>query len=139
MARIGLDAAPSAPAPFTTRETAALVLVGLTLWLVAALLLHWLVPLGAFEGTRALLAYALVIPGTVPFVAAVRAGVERDRLPLAVSIVTASALLVDGVVVRWFPGVYGSTAADVATAAAAILWGAGVGLVLGFVLGRPVR
>ena len=124
--------------PLTVAATGTLIAVGVGLWLIAALLLRWIVPLGAFEGFLALVTYALVIPGTIPFVLAIRSGLGLggDRLPLAVAVVTASALLVDGVVVRWFPGVYGSTAADVATAAGAVLWGAGVGLVLGFAMRR---
>ena len=53
-----------------------------------------------------------------------------------VAVVTATALLIDGIVVAWFPAVYGGALPQVTNCAAAILWGAGVGLVLAFMLNK---
>jgi hypothetical protein len=119
-------------------QVAALVASGIALWYLTALMLRFLVPQGAFEGYWALLSYALVVPGTVPFVHALRriGGLPHDRVAYGITVATASALLMDGVAVRWFPGIYGETAADVATAAGAVMWGAGVALVLGLAMNR---
>lgn len=118
-----------------------LIAIGIVLWFLAALLLRALVPVEAFEGGWAVLSYALVVPGTVPFVYGIRrlAGLAGHEVAGGVTVATASALLMDGLAVRWFPDLYGTTAADVATAAGAVLWGAGVALVLGLMMGRQGR
>lgn len=66
--------------PLTSRQLTLLAIGGALLWLLAALLLRWLGPLGLYEGRTRLLAYALIVPGTVPFVPLLRrvCGLPRD-------------------------------------------------------------
>lgn len=107
---------------------------GVILWLAAAMLLRWLIPLGALEGTARYVVYALTIPGTVPFVLGLTriAGLSTAQLVPGYSLATAAALLCDGMAVAWVPVLYGASADHVRLAAAAILWGAGVGIALAF-------
>lgn len=115
-----------------------LILTGAALWLFAAVILRVVGPMGALEGSARAITYALVVPGTLPFVWMTRtlAKLRHDQVALGVAVVTATALLIDGVVVAWFPVVYGGSPPQVTNSAAAILWGAGVGLVLAFIFNK---
>ena len=122
----------------TQRQIAILAGLGALLWLVAALLLRLLAPLGIHEGTGRVVLYAAIVPGTLPFVLFLirAAGLHRSQALAGVATALAVAMLLDGVALAWFPALYGPDAAAVAGAGAAILWGAGVFLVLGAAVGR---
>ncbi len=112
--------------------------IGAALWYAAGLLLHWLAGAGMLHGSARAIVYALTVPGTMPFVllAARLARLSPGQRLTGIAIVTTTALLIDGIVVAWFPGVYGDTAEHVLAASGAVLWGAGVGLALAALLTR---
>jgi hypothetical protein len=125
-------------AALSTRQTCILIAFGVAGWLGAALLIRFLEPYNVFAGTARLWTYLLIIPGSVPLVWIGRAiaGLAKAQLGIAGAIFTATALLLDGLAVAWIPWLYGSSSAHVLAGAAAILWGAGVLIGLGFVMGR---
>ncbi|RMB08437.1 hypothetical protein [Eilatimonas milleporae] len=122
----------------TPRQTVLSVMAGAVLWFLAALLLKVIGPMGAYEGINMVILYVLVIPVTVPFIPLVRtvAGLAHDQTALGIAMATAAAALLDGLALAWAPGLYGTETAYVAGAGATILWGAGVAIVLGFVMNR---
>lgn len=124
--------------PLTNRQLTILTLYGVLLWFIAAMLVRVLVPMGALDGWPRALTYALIVPGTVPTIWIMQkiAALARTQLGVATAVVTATALLLDGVAAAWFPALYADSAEGVLAGAAVILWGAGVGLVLGIVMGR---
>lgn len=124
---------------FSKAQLAVLVGMGVSLWLGAALLLQWLAGAGYLTGSARVAVYALVVPGTLPFVLLIRrlAGLAADQLALGVAVVTATALLCDGIAVAWNPALYGQSSEAALAASAAVLWGAGVGMMLAFVFNRP--
>ena len=117
----------------TGRQLAILAALGAALWLGAALLLRVLAPLGVYDGVWRVVLYAAIVPGTWPFVLLLvgAAGLARAQALTAVAVALAVATLLDGLALAWAPWLYGTTEAHVAAAGAAILWGAGVFLVLG--------
>ncbi len=119
-------------------QLAVLMATGAALWFGAALLLHRLAAAGWLEGGARALVYALVVPGTIPFLMMTRvvARLRADQMASGVALVTATALLLDGAAVAWFPQLYGTTDARVLAASAAVLWGAGVAIMLGFAMNR---
>jgi hypothetical protein len=121
------------------RQMSVLLGIGTALWLGAALLLNALAAAGMLAGGARLIVYALVVPGTLPFVLMTRwlAGLAAGQLFAGVAVVTMTALLIDGVAVAFAPWIYGETETQVLAASAAVLWGAGVGLVLAALLNRP--
>ncbi|MCR9213079.1 MAG: hypothetical protein NXI13_05135 [Proteobacteria bacterium] len=124
--------------PITTQQTVLMVIIGVVLWFLAANLLRYLGPLGIYEGGWRLFLYAAIIPGTYPFVVMTQkiARLERNQIGIAYSLATAAATLCDGIALAWFPALYGTLPELVAGAGAVILWGAGVGMVLAFVMNR---
>ena len=125
----------------TTGQTLALIIIGAVLWFAAAALLRTIGPNGAFEGNWHILLYALTIPATVPFVWMVQKLVRLadNQVAIGYSLATASALLLDGIAVAWFPSLYGSDLPQVTNSAAAILWGAGVGMILAFMMNKEPK
>ena len=121
--------------PLTTRQTVIMLALGVVLWFLAALLMRALAPFGWLTPRDAPLLYALVVPGTVPFVLLARrvARLGNQRLLGGVAMATAAATLCDGVALMWYRPLYGSDPLD---AAATILWGAGVALVIAALLAR---
>lgn len=126
------------PPPLTTAQIAILAIYGVVLWFLAAMLVRIIGPMGALDGGWGALTYALVIPGTVPAILAARplAKLRRDQTLTGIAVVTTTALLLDGVGHAWFPALYGSDPALIVKGAAAIFWGAGVGLVLAFIMNK---
>lgn len=122
----------------TGGQSLALIGIGAALWFIAAIILRNIAPMGTLEGTARAITYALVIPGTLPFVILTRHLVKlrHDQIAIGIAVVTATALLIDGIVVAWLPFIYSTEIRHVANCAAAILWGAGVGLTLAFMLNK---
>lgn len=121
--------------PLSASQLIRSAMVGVLIWFAAALLIRFIEPVGAFDQPMVALTYLLVIPGTVPVVLLLRtvAGLAKNQTGLGMAAGTAAATLLDGVVLTWFPALYGE---NPAAAGAAILFGAGVGLVLGFLMSR---
>lgn len=125
-------------ASLSTSQLITLIALGATLWLVAALLLRFLAPFGIYEGTGRFILYFLIIPGTYPFVLLVRylAKLAPNQTGIGLAVVTAAAILLDGIALGWFPELYGEGHLNAANAGAAILWGGGVAITLGLLMNR---
>lgn len=124
--------------PLSASQIVTMAIFGAVLWLLAALTLRYLGPMGIYEGTSRAVLYALIVPGTVPFVLLARriGGLASNQIGIAYAVGTTSAMLLDGLALAWFPALYGGTPELVAGAGAAILWGAGVGQLLAFLFNR---
>jgi hypothetical protein len=129
---------PTERLPLTARQTVILSALGASLFLLAALMLRALADHGIYVGWGRVLLYALVIPGTAPFIFLLKqaAGLAKSQVAVGTAVATAAAILLDGIALAWFPGLYGTNVEHIAGAGAAILWGGGVGLVLGFLMNR---
>lgn len=123
----------------TQTQLIRVITMGVILWFAAAMLLRWLGPMGVHEGMWRVLMYALIIPGTLPFVFLVKriAGLQDHQVALGYAAATTAAMLCDGLALAWMPDLYGGSAELVAGAGAVILWGAGVGIVLAFLVNKP--
>jgi hypothetical protein len=125
----------------TAMQISILAIYGAVLWFLAAMLVRTIGPMGALDGVSGIIVYALVIPGTVPAIIAARplAKLRHDQTVNGISIVTATALLLDGVAHAWFPVIYGTDPALIVKGAAAIFWGAGIALVLAFLINKEEK
>lgn len=125
-------------ASLTPRQTGILIVFGAIGWFAAALLIRFLEPFHVFDGMARVWTYLLIIPGSVPLVWIGQSMTRhtKGQRGVAASVFTATALLLDGLAVAWSPSLYGSSTEHVLVGAAAILWGAGVLITLGFVMSR---
>jgi hypothetical protein len=133
------DVIGTTPAPLTASQRLVLIVYGAILWFLAAMLVRTLGPMGAFDDGARFLTYAFIIPGTVPAILVARplAKLARNQTAIGITIVTATALLLDGIAHAWFQTLYGTDPLLVVKGAAVIFWGAGVGLVLAMVMNSP--
>jgi hypothetical protein len=131
-----MEIAMSTNAKLTPTQIVTLVIYGAVVWFLAAMLVRVIAPMGAFSGTWHIVTYVLVVPGTVPaiWIARAIAKLARGQTAIGIMVATAPAGLLDGVAFAWFPGLYGPDPAQWLAGAALILWGAGVGLVLGILM-----
>ena len=111
------------PHNLSLRQIAILAGYGAVLWFAAAMLVRTIGPMGALDGGWGMLTYALVIPGTVPAILAARplAKLRGDQTISGIAVVTATALLLDGIAHAWFPAIYGTDPALIVKGAAAML------------------
>lgn len=132
---------PDSPAtrlPLSVGQIVTMAIFGAVLWFLAAMTLRYLGPMGIYDGANRAVLYALIIPGTVPFVVLARriGGLASNQIGIAYAVGTTSAMLLDGLALAWFPMLYGGTPELVAGAGSAILWGAGVGQLIAFLFNR---
>jgi hypothetical protein len=127
---------PQYASALSTNQKLLLAVIGVILWFVAAMLIRLLAPMGAYAGGWQFLNYALIVPGTAPIIWIIKKQMQlgAGQLPLAVSIITAAALVMDGIAHGWFPALYSADPVLGVKGAGAIFWGAGIGLILSFVM-----
>ncbi len=127
-------------APLNGRQALIAAAIGVALWFAAAELLNTLIPLGALDGSGRAVTYALIIPGSAPFVWLIARllRLSASQVAPALALATGAAALCDGIALGWYPALYAADTAGAHLAGAAILWGAGVAIVLGFLMARRV-
>ena len=122
----------------TTRQFVILALMGALFGFIAALVVRWTASDWAGHDSATVLVFVLIVAATIPalFLGARAAGVGRDLFLAVGSIMVGVAALLDSIALTWFRPLYGADPATVLAGAAAILWGAGIALVLAIVLQR---
>jgi hypothetical protein len=119
--------------PFSGIQLVTLVVSGWIFWFVGALICRFAGEFGWLDGSARVLVYAALVPGTLPVVLLVRrlAKLEDQHVALGTVIVTAAAIMLDGIALAWFPALYGPGVAQTAASGAVILWGGFVAIALG--------
>ncbi len=120
----------------TSGQSILLMGIDAALRFLAAIILRIVAPMGALEGSARVITYALIVPGTLPFVwlTQVLAKLRHDQIAIGVAFVAATALVIDGVVVTWFRVIYSGPLPQVTNCAATILCAASVGMVLALII-----
>lgn len=119
---------------FTSRQVGLFVVLGIVFWFAGAMLVRIGGPTIFTAGSTMLFVlYILALPISLGFIAIARviSGVPLRHMLAPTAVMTATALLLDGIAVGFFSQLYGSTWEWVMHGAALILWGGGVGLVCG--------
>lgn len=127
----------AASAPLSPRQIVISLMLGIALWFVAAMILRIVGPMGALDGSARAVTFALIVPGTVPFVYLFRAAarLKGDQLFTGIALGTMAAAFCDGIALSWATALYGGIA-QVAGSGATILWGVGVVMLLAWLVGR---
>jgi hypothetical protein len=107
--------------------------IALTLWALATACIH-LWPRAFLDYTMAALGFVISLPMALLSVRLTRklAGLEMSQLLAGVTLVGAIAMVIDGVMLRFVPWIYGSDDALLRAGAAWLLWGYGVSLAFAF-------
>jgi len=84
--------------------------------------------MGVYNGAGRIMFFALIIPGTVPFLLVTLrlAAIPRSQTFLVVSVMVMSAILLDGIALAWFSVLYQSNVHYIAGVGGTIFWGAGL-------------
>jgi len=117
-----------------------LIILSLLFWLAAALYVR-LAPGALTDPTRCAIAFATTMPvGWLSVVLTRRVGgLSTEQLIPGVAVVGAAAMMIDGVALRWMPGIYGGNDTVVRLEAAWLLWGYGTSLAIALVMAARAR
>ena len=120
----------------TVSSTVILIATGTLLWAIGVLLLRWLGGAGLLSGQAQVIVYALTVPGSIPLVPLGRmvARLPASETLSSVAVMAITALLIDGIVIGYYPDLYSSNAETARACAGALLWGVGVVLALAAVM-----
>jgi len=121
-------------------RSAILLVLGLGLWLLATLYIHF-IPSAFTSPIRSALSFVTALPIGWLSILLVRrcARLARAQLVAGTALVGAVAMAIDGLALRFFPQVY-STDLDVFRPASAwLLWGYGVSLAIALWMGREIK
>jgi hypothetical protein len=116
-----------------------LVIVSLAYWALATLYIRY-VPTALLGPIQAVISFALAAPvGWASILLARRlARLGQAQLLPGIGVVGASAMMLDALVLRWAPQVYGTDGAAILRGAAWLLWGYGVSFAIAVVMAtRP--
>jgi hypothetical protein len=119
----------------TRVQVLSLFAVSAIFWILATLYIHFLP--GAFTNpVRGAIGFITTFPIawlSVLFTKWV-GRLSADQLLLGVAIVGAIAMMIDGIVLRWFPGAYSGDPLTLRLGAAWLLWGYGVSLCIAILI-----
>jgi len=109
------------------KQVLALSFLGVALWAMVTYRIH-AHPERLLDGTRTLFGFLTAPLGGVVSVwlCKVVGRLNRQQLLTGVSVVGAVAMMLDGVVLGWFPNMYGMNEKALRLGAAGLLWGYGV-------------
>jgi hypothetical protein len=123
-----MTTASSTAQPRTSASLPVYAVIGAALWFAFALLIRLIGPSVFVPGTAALLITFLAlmpVAALAVWLTARLGRVQGQSLINAVSIMSFTAMLLDGLAITWVPALYGLSAAPLALAAAWLLWGVG--------------
>jgi hypothetical protein len=121
----------------TPERLARLSILGAVLWFCAVLYIRFVGPFGTFEGVKAVILYASMIPVSLLSTRLSRrvVGFPAKSLTLVVvGVPSAAALFMDGIAFVFFRDIYGTDPAVILGGAAWLLWTIGVTLAIGLVM-----
>ncbi|MDF8332346.1 hypothetical protein [Novosphingobium cyanobacteriorum] len=122
------------PARLSLRQSIVMIVAALALWYSGALLVQALSSAGMLGGSAGVIAFVLTVPGTLPFVLALRtlAGLSSEQVVPGCALTIGTVIVCDGMAVTWHPAFYGVGDTAVRLSAGAVLFGGGVALLLAF-------
>lgn len=122
----------------SARQIAILILVSLAMWIAATAYIR-LLPAALLDPLMGGLSFVTTLGVGWLSVVLIRAaaGLSREQLLGGVALVGAVAMMIDGLVLRWAPAIYGADETVVRLGAAWLLWGYGVSLGIALLMARP--
>jgi hypothetical protein len=123
-----------------TARIASLLMLGVGLWVLATLYIHF-VPAAFTSPLHSALSFVTAVPIGWLCIRLVRrtARLERSQLVAGTALVGAVTMMIDGLALRFFPWVYSGAPEVFRPASAWLLWGYGVSLAIALWLARDVE
>jgi hypothetical protein len=124
----------------TTQQTVRLIVLSLALWVIATLYIR-LLPNALLDPLQGALGFVTTLPAAWLSVwLAKRCGrLDAHQLMPGIAVVGAVAMMIDGIALRWLPGLYAGDETTVRLGAAWLLWGYGVSLATALAMSRRPR
>jgi hypothetical protein len=121
----------------TRRQVAILVALGVLFWIAAAAAIRSS-PRNLTDPVRGAIGFVTTFPIAWLSVRLTKrlAGLSREMLVRGVALASASAMLIDGAVLRWAPRVYAANDTVIRFGSAWLLWGYGVSLGIALLMAR---
>ncbi len=137
------DLGISATAAPTLTQARTLAILGFSavIWFGVAMYIRFAGPRGTFDGLQGVLTYALTVPVTVVLNRRLlkMSGLPKHDIVKPVALAAIVPPLLEGVVMRQFPALYGGDPAVMLSGAIWILWAIGVGMALAVATASSAR
>jgi hypothetical protein len=119
-----------------SKQLLVVISLGVFFWFVFALLIRFGNELGIFGGAMGAATFLFSIPVAWLLIIGIKAmaGLMTGQIFAGLGISTATAGLCDGIALTWMPSLYGNESSSALLGAGYILWGAGVILILAYVM-----
>jgi hypothetical protein len=119
----------------STKQFVISAIVGVAFWALVAAQRYWGSP-----HDPGMLEFAVAVPGGLLSIWIIKwcASLRADQLPTGVLIAGGVAMMIDGIVLRWTPQIYGTVEESLRLFASGLLWGYGVAFVIAVLMSlRP--
>lgn len=110
--------------------------LGVVFWFGFAMFVRLLEPFGLLQGGAKVGMFVIAIPLNVVLMEGIRRMMRYPaaRMTEIIGIISAYAIMLDGLAFGFFPGLYGNAPAHQIAGAGLILWGGGVGLLVAYAI-----
>ncbi len=110
--------------------------LGAVFWFGFAMFVRVLEPFGLLQGGARAVMFVIAVPIVLVMIPGARAVLRypAERMTEIIGIITAFAILLDGLAFGFFPAIYGSDPAHQIAGAGLILWGGGLGILVAYAI-----
>ena len=125
----------------TQLQTLLFIFLGVVFWLNAVLIIRYFGESVFSQGSSLLSAFwaiTIVITVVTVYILKIVSKLRFDELLKPLVIMTVTATILDGIALTWFRSIYSQSYEVALYGAATILWGAGLGLLFGYLLESKV-
>jgi hypothetical protein len=113
-----------------------MAVLGVLFWFGFAMFVRFMEPFGLLQGGARVAIFVVAIPIVLTLIPGVRMAMRfpAERMTEIIGIITAFAILLDGLAFGFFPAIYGTDPAHQIAGAGLILWGGGLGILVAYAI-----
>jgi hypothetical protein len=113
-----------------------MAVLGAVFWFGFAMFVRFMEPFGLLQGGARAAMFVIAIPIVLVLIPGIRMAMRypAERITEIIGIITAFAILLDGLAFGFFPAIYGADPAHQIAGAGLILWGGGLGIVVAYAI-----
>ncbi len=124
------SAASAAVDRYTPLKVVRTVAFAILIWFSVAMFIRFGGAAGQFAGSNGVATYVATAVVTIPLNWLTRkvAGLPAEKMPVVIAATLTITTLLEGVIMTWFPALYGADPAVIGAGAVWLLWAVGLGL-----------